>query len=151
MKTFTLCAALILAAQAVGAQTEIQYRVRTVEILGLQDINLHGDLVASEYPIGGGIVFTKKQKLQGTPFNCGNGIFDDTAPNQINNQGDNIGTCLINGQHGREVGFIRDKNNAFTFIDDPSFDGVQFFGINDTRNVVGLGFTPSIPNQALSL
>jgi len=131
----------------VDAQTvKLPYKFKVVDIRGLQDINNKADLVADLLePDGGGVVFTQKQKLHGTQFGC-NAAFDFTSPVRINNHGDIVGSCETapGDPSNKLVGFIRDKNGHFTFLDVPGADGTEAFGINDRGAVVGQYFIPLI-------
>jgi hypothetical protein len=103
---------------------EIQYSYTIInQPVSAQDLNVHGDVVLTNYPHPGGTILSKKTKMAPVQFRCWDTIYDATQITKIDNQGNVVGNCQIDGtRHGRQVGFVRDKKGNFTFIDVPGAD-----------------------------
>jgi len=129
---------------------EIAYTYKIIDQPGAaQDLNVHGDVVLTNYPYPGGTILTKKnRRMNATHFQCWDTIFDATQIKKIDNQGNVVGNCQIDGtQHGRQVGFIRDKRGVVAFLDVPGADITEGYAVSDER-ACGQFYTPSIPNAS---
>jgi hypothetical protein len=52
-----------------------------------QDLNIHGDIVLTNYPHPGRTILTKKKRLAPVHFQCWDSVFDATQIERIDNRG----------------------------------------------------------------
>jgi hypothetical protein len=151
MKRFCLMLfSALLANGPVAYSQEIKFTYTEVKQSGVaQDVNAHGDVVLTNYPNPGGTILLRKNKMAPVKFQCWNTIYDATQPKKIDNQGNVVGNCQIDGtQHARQVGFVRDKKGQVTFLDVPGADITEGYTVSNDRSC-GQYFRPfTNPNES---
>jgi hypothetical protein len=128
---------LVLLAPQVGlafGQTEIPYEVRTIEILGLRDINAKDDFITSTQ------LLLRRNKYQ-QPITLACGATGATA-RRLNNQQEVAGDCW-NGS-----GFVRHRDGSYSFLNVPGAGYTEIHALDDSGQACGFYVTPVAPNQS---